>query len=314
MLDVRRLRVLVEVAERKSFHEAADALSFTQPSVSRHIAALEREVGTPLLDRTRGHIRLTQAGEIAVQHARVVLARLARAEGQLQALQSSDGGRLRIAAFASANTWLVPAALARFTVRHPNVDLSLASGSTIDHPDRLLRGELDLALITDWDYAEAARRSAIQLVPLVDDPLVLALPPSHHLTRTDTAIEIADLVDEIWIEGPHPDCLGPIGERHSTISFEPQVKFVCEDLVGKQALVAAGMGITLLPGLSLPGVRGDIILRDVADDLPPRRVYAAYCTEGYRLPAVDEMVTVLRDVARTRASAQRAVTGTASRP
>lgn len=138
MLDVRRLRVLIEVAERQSFHAAAEALSFTQPSVSRHIAALEREVGAPLLDRTRGRIRLTQAGEIAVQHAKVVIARLDRAEGQLDALRNSDGGRLRLAAFASANAWLVPTALQVFAQRHPNVDLGLASGSTLNHQARLL--------------------------------------------------------------------------------------------------------------------------------------------------------------------------------
>jgi DNA-binding transcriptional LysR family regulator len=298
MLDVRRLRVLIEVAERKSFQKAADALSFTQPSVSRHIAALEREAGAPLLDRRRGHIRLTQAGEIAVQHARVVLARLGRAENELRALQNSDAGRLRLGAFASANTWLIPTALARFAVQHPGVDLSLTSGSTLDHPDRLLKGELDLALITEWDHADVARRRGVQLVELVDDPLLLALSPSHGLAQTAAAVRLEDLGAETWIEGPHPDCLGPITELHSVSGFEPRVKFVCEDLVGIQALVSAKLGITLLPRLASPGVRSDITLRDIADDLAPRRVFAAYCAEEYCPPAVAEMIAVLQAVAR----------------
>ncbi len=302
MLDVRRLRVLIEVADRRSFQAAAEALSFTQPSVSRHVAALEREVGCPLLDRTRGKIRLTQAGEIAVEHAKVVLARLARAEVQLAALQGAEGGRLRLAAFASANAWLVPTALQVFAQRHPDVDLSLTSGSSLEHRTRLLAGEIDVALITDWDHPDRARREGIELVPLLDDILLLALPRSHRFAQDRAPIALQELAGETWIEGPHPDCLGPLGELHGAFTFHPEIKFICEDLVGKQALVAAEMGITLLPGLCISSVQDNIVLRAIAGDFPTRRVYAAYCLDGYRVPAVDEMVDVLHTVAMSHQS------------
>jgi DNA-binding transcriptional LysR family regulator len=126
MLNLNRLRVLVEVADRGSFSAAAQAMVMTQPAISRQIAALEREVGSRLVERLPRGVRLTQAGELAVEHARAVLARLATAEAQLNALVDLTGGRLRLSAFASANTALVPQALARFRQRYPEVELTLA--------------------------------------------------------------------------------------------------------------------------------------------------------------------------------------------
>src|SRR5919206_864725 len=125
MLDVRRLRVLREVAARGSFSGAAEALSYTQSAVSQQIAALEREAGTQLLERGARGVRLTQAGEALVRHTDVILARLADAEAELQAIASLRGGRLRLASFPTAGATIAPAAIARFRERHPHVELSL---------------------------------------------------------------------------------------------------------------------------------------------------------------------------------------------
>src|SRR5919198_4999051 len=125
MLDVRRMRVLREVAVRGSFSAAADALSFTQSAVSQQIAALEREAGTVLVERNARGVRLTDAGRALVRHTQAILARLADAEAELEAIAGLRAGRLRLAAFPSAGATIMPEAIARFRERHPGVDLTL---------------------------------------------------------------------------------------------------------------------------------------------------------------------------------------------
>src|SRR4051794_22141013 len=153
MLDVRRLRVLREVATHGSFSSAADALSYTQSAVSQQMAALEREAGTRLVERSARGVRLTDAGRALVAHADAILARLADAEEELQAMAGLRSGRLRLAAFPSACATLMPLAVARYRERHPGVELSLTPA---DPPDavRLLRsGECDVALTIEPTFA-----------------------------------------------------------------------------------------------------------------------------------------------------------------
>src|ERR671918_2837847 len=125
MLDVRRMRVLREVAVQGSFSAAAEALSFTQSAVSQQIAALERETGTILVQRNARGIRLTEAGQALVRHTDAVLARLSEAEAELEAIAGLRGGRLRMASFPTAGSTLVPLAIATYRDRHPAIELSL---------------------------------------------------------------------------------------------------------------------------------------------------------------------------------------------
>src|SRR6185295_14012491 len=120
MLDVRRMRVLREVAARGSFSAAAEALSFTQSAVSQQIAALEREAGAVLVERSARGVRLTEAGAAVVRHTDAILAQLAEAVAGLR------GGRLRLAAFESAAATVMPLAIAGFTKAHPAVELSMS--------------------------------------------------------------------------------------------------------------------------------------------------------------------------------------------
>src|SRR4051812_4214276 len=146
MLDVRRMRVLREVAQRGSFSAAAEALSFTQSAVSQQIAALEREAGTGLVQRSARGVRLTEAGEAVVRHTEAILARLAEAESELEAIAGLTGGRLRMAAFESAGATLMPLAIAAFRERHPSVELSMSLLEPEDSIPQLRAGELDLAI------------------------------------------------------------------------------------------------------------------------------------------------------------------------
>jgi DNA-binding transcriptional LysR family regulator len=292
MLDTRRLQVLVEVAKRGSLTAAGDALAFTQPSVSRQIAALEREAGARLLERDARRVRLTQAGEVVFEHAEAILARLAAVDVALDALRGLEGGRLRVAAFASANTWLVPEALRRFGERHPAVELSLDALPTNRQLAALRAGDLDLAIVTDWDFDGAP--DGIRLESLARDRLLVALPEGHRLARR-RRLSLADLAGETWIEGSHPDCLGPLEQHYRALGIEPRIEFQCDDWTGKQALVAAGVGVTLFPSLALASARRDLALRPLADAIATRGTFAAV-PAGYAAPAAIELLGLLREI------------------
>src|SRR5919206_5162898 len=149
MLDVRRLRVLREVAQRGSFSAAAEALSFTQSAVSQQIAALERESGTKLIERNPRGLRLTDAGRALVEHADAILARLDDAEEELAAIAGLRGGRLRMATFQSAGATLVPRAVGEFHRRHPNVELTVTLEERDAH-GTLVSGGAEIAIVMDF--------------------------------------------------------------------------------------------------------------------------------------------------------------------
>src|SRR3954447_20441185 len=179
MLDVRRLRVLREVAVRGSFSAAADSLSFTQSAISQQIAALERETGTTLVQRNARGIRLTETGEALVRHAEAILARIGEAEAELEAIAGLRGGRLRMAAFESAAASLMPLAIAAFRAAHPGVELSLSMLEP-EHSEPLLKsGELDLIL--GFDSRVRGEVDGVQRHHLLSDPMFLVLPADHPL-------------------------------------------------------------------------------------------------------------------------------------
>ena len=140
MLDVKQLRVLKSVAEHGSFSAAAEALSYTQPAISQQIAALEKATGATLVDRTSRGVFLTDAGRALVDHAQVVLARLAAAEAELDAIAGVRGGRVRLAAFPTAGASVLPPAIARFTQRHPDVELTFIEKEPEDSIQMLRSG------------------------------------------------------------------------------------------------------------------------------------------------------------------------------
>src|SRR3954464_13287420 len=181
MLDVRRLRVLREGAAQGSFPAAAEALSYTQSAVSQQIAALEREAGSQLVERSARGVTLTDAGRRPASHADVILARLADAEEELHAIAGLRGGRLRLAAFPSACATLMPLAVARFRERHPGVDLSLCPAEPPEGLRMLRGGGCDVALSITATFDQHTDAD-IDVVELLDDPMHINLPREHALS------------------------------------------------------------------------------------------------------------------------------------
>ncbi|MEA2333243.1 MAG: hypothetical protein QOH58_3381 [Thermoleophilaceae bacterium] len=301
MLDVKQLRVLKAVGEHGSFSAAAEALSYTQPAISQQIAALEKSAGATLVDRASRGVRLTDAGRALVEHADVVLARLAAAEAELAAIAGVRGGRVRLASFPTAGASLLPPAVALFTERHPDVELSFVEQEPEEAVQMLRAGELEVAIV--FEYRDLSQPEfdklyeGIELHQLVDDPMYLALPSGHPVARKRSA-RLEDLADETWIQN---DTTGPCGRLHlaacGAAGFTPKIGFQSDDYNVVQGLIAAGVGISLLPGLALTNVREDIVVRSLGRRAPLRRIAAATLAGRYRSPAAEAMLAILDEVA-----------------
>jgi DNA-binding transcriptional LysR family regulator len=307
LLDAARLHVFREVVRRGSLSAAAEALTFTQPAVSRQIAALEREAGAQLLERTPRGIRLTEAGRVLLGHAEAILDRMATARAQVASVAGLAGGRLRIGAFPTANATVVPRAIAAFAREYPQVELSLVESLTPDAIGHLRAGEVDVAVVTEVPELEAAE---LEIVDLVDDELLVALPGAHPLARKPK-LRLRDLRDETWIESVS----GGRTLLNAALAqgFEPRVRFGAENWLSKQGLVAAGVGVTLIPALGIATVRDDIVLRSLGPHAPRRRIVVALPT-GYRAPAVAPFVELLRRAAADHMAYVERARGTALEP
>jgi len=302
MFDVKQLRVLRAVAEHGSFSAAADSLSYTQPAISQQIAALEKRAGTTLVDRGSRGVRLTDAGQALVEHAEVVLARLAAAEAELEAIAGIRGGRVRLSSFPTAGASLLPPAVAEFTRRHPDVELSFVEREPEEAAQMLRAAELEIAILFEYDRLNPGEferfYEGIELHHLVDDPMYLALPADHPLARKPR-VRLKDVAGETWIQesGTHSWC----GHFHQTVceaaGFTPKVGFRSDDYNVVQGLIAAGVGISLLPGLSLTNVREDIVVRSLGRQAPARQITAGTLAGRYHSPATEAMLKILSEVA-----------------
>jgi DNA-binding transcriptional LysR family regulator len=247
MLDANRLRVLAAVARHGSVTAAARALRYAQPSVSHHLARLEAETGSRLVQRVGRGIRLTEAGRVLAGRAEEILARLDAAEAELDAFTGLTAGRVRLAAFPSALGTFVPVAAAGFAAAHPGVELRLTEAEPPDAGALLRAGEVDVGLLfgypTDHPEDDGLRR-----FPLLTEQLNLVTPADLP------GDELIDHADRRWISGCER-CQAHLVRSCAAAGFSPDIAFTTDDYVAVQALVAAGLGVTMLPGLALAANR-----------------------------------------------------------
>ena len=307
MLDTRRLRVLCEVARHGSFSAAAETLGYTQPAVSRQIATLEAEVGTVLVRRAPQGAVLTDAGRLVVERAEAIIGQLRDVEAELHALAGLEGGRLRLASFASAAASIVPLAIVAFRERHPAVELSIVMADPIDALPRLRSGELDMALSHDAmgqptdgsglaTITVGAGPGGLELVHLFDDPMYVAMPGGHPLAEV-SRLDLARFADEPWmLATTHtcPDSRLFLRACHAA-GFEPRIAFQNDDYPAILGFVAAGVGVALIPDMVARGLREDVVVREL-EPPPPSRPILAALPAGYRSPAARAMLAVLGEV------------------
>jgi DNA-binding transcriptional LysR family regulator len=298
MLNANRLRVFREVVDHGSFSRAADALSYSQSAVSQAIATLEGEVGVPLVERARGGVRPTPAGAALASHVDGILAQMEKAETEVAAIAAGRGGHLRTASFPSAGATLMPQAIAAFRASHPGVEVTLAEAEPEEIAPRLRSGELDLALLYEFDEPGERLGSGLRRFELLDDPLHLALPSDHPLAMRKR-VRLEDLADEAWIQTSRSSpCARHVVRSCNAAGFEPVVSFESDDYQAVQGLVAAGVGVALVPQLALSTIREDIAVRALHPSSPVRRVIAATPRSAAVSPAVATMLDVLREAAR----------------
>ncbi|MBJ7331645.1 MAG: LysR family transcriptional regulator [Solirubrobacteraceae bacterium] len=307
MLDVRRLRILKEVATQGSFSAAAESLDYTQSAISQQIAALEREAGARLLERNPRGVRLTDAGRALVAHAEVILSRLADAEAELDAIAGLRGGRLRMVAFPTASATVLPAAIARFREQYPGVELTLEPREPEEGLDCLHAGDCDIAVTIRAPHVVAEGDGTLRR-HLLDDPMFVCLPVGHPLASA-RRLRLAELANEPWLVGSLGRCpdTAVLLRACQTAGFEPRIGFHTDDYLAMQGFVAAGVGVALIPDLALVAVRDDVVIREISGDPHHRVIEAATLHGAFCSPAAEAMLDVLAEVSTGFAGDRRAL-------
>jgi DNA-binding transcriptional LysR family regulator len=304
-LDVRRLRVLRAVVDGGSMAAAAEELGYTPSAVSQHVAALEREAGIPLLERAGRGVRPTAAGAVLAEHAAGVLARLAEAEAALADLVAGRIGRLGVTFFPTAGASLVPPAVAAFRHRHPGVELRLEIAEPAEAVPAVTAGRTDIAVVVDLHRADHRRggpadADGLKWLHLLDDPYHIVLPRGHELARR-RRLRLADIANAPWVQtasvpGPCQDVILGSCER---AGFRPQVAVEADDYPTTQGLVAAGVGVALVPGLALGAVHPAVVVRPIGEDRPVRHIHAIVRNAGSLHPTMRTFLDALLDAARS---------------
>ena len=291
-LEFRHLLSFRAVAQTGSFHEAAESLDYTQSAVSQHVAALESILGVRLLDRSRGRrtVEVTEAGALLLRHADAIAARMQAARADLRAYSEGATGQLRVGTYQSVGARVLPATLGIFTGLWPSVEVHLVETNSDD-------GLLDLVESGDLDLSFAVfplSEGPFEAVELFRDPYVLVVPAGSALTRLDR------VVTPLEISG-----LPLIGFRHcrSTVAAEdylranggnPQWAFRSDDNTTVQALVTAGIGVALVPRLTVDET--DKKCAVVPTEVPPRVLTLAWHRDRYRSTAQVAFVELARQV------------------
>jgi DNA-binding transcriptional LysR family regulator len=286
MLDVNRLRVIDAVARHGSLTAAARELHYSQPSVTHHLARLEAETGAQLLQRVGRGIRLTPAGQLLADRAAEIIGRIDAADAELSAHVGLTAGRVRLAGFSSAIGSLVPRAAAALAQTHPGLQISLTDTHPEDALELLRAGRIEVAIIFRYDETEP-EPVGVRLHHLLDDPV--------YLLSSGRARKLAALRDATWIAGC-ARCRSHLLSLCADEGFEPRIAYISDDMVVMQALVAAGLGVTTIPGLALRVHREE---GTVASELPgsQRHVYAATYGEPPDPPATTALLAALAEAA-----------------
>ncbi|MEQ4717609.1 LysR family transcriptional regulator [Nonomuraea sp. B19D2] len=294
MLDVHRLAVLRAVVETGSIQAAATNLGYTPSAISQHIAALQRETGTPLVERHGRGIRPTEAGRLLASHAGQIQTQIARAETALADLRAGKTRRLTIRYFATAGAVLIPPVMAEFNRRFPEVRVELRLGKG-------LAGEAADAEIMVLD--DTARLPAgLRTIHLLDDPFLAILPPGHALAAAEV-IELGRLCDEPWIDNEWPTsiCRQTMLDACGAAGFNPNFVVEAHDYATAVAFVATGLGVTMIPRLALSTMPvASFTGVPVTRPTPVRSIFVVVKETAESHPPLSAFLDLLREVVAAR--------------
>ncbi|MGW3422927.1 LysR family transcriptional regulator [Streptomyces phaeochromogenes] len=287
MLNLVHLKVLAAVARHGSVTEAARELHYSQPSVSHHLSRLEAATGVKLVQRVGRGIRLTPEGELLANRATEIVGRVDAAANELAAQVGLASGRVRLAANASVLSTIVPKAAAKLTEAYPGLTLSVIDRHPVEALQLLRHGEIDVALV--FRYAHAPLEDeGFRMIHVADDPI--------YLVSRSPDDSIANHRDSAWIGGCER-CQGELTAVCRQHGFSPRIESVCDDMVVVQALVAAGIGVTTLPGLALRAHRlPDVHTTEIPDF--PRQIYTVTYGDPPDPPATAALIQAIQDSAR----------------
>ncbi|HEX4247246.1 MAG TPA: LysR substrate-binding domain-containing protein [Pseudonocardia sp.] len=271
MLSLTRLRVLAAVAEHGSVTAAAAALHYAQPSVSHHLTRLEAETGAVLVRRVGRGVRLTDAGHLLAARAIEILGRVEAAQAELDEHSGLRAGRVRLAAFPSALGTMVPVAAARLRTAHPGVTVELTEVEPPEALQLLRAGEVDAAVVFRYGPDRSDRAEDDLRLDLLDEEVLHLVGPRG----TDWSGELAGHADADWIAGCER-CRDHLLRLCDRAGFTPRIRFTTDDYVAAQALVAAGLGMTVLPDLALRAYRNPGIRTRQLPDTTRRVLLARY--------------------------------------
>ena len=299
MLDLRLLETFREVAARGSFSAAAEALTFTQPAVSQHVARLEKQLGTKLFERDARGVTPTRAGTSLLRHAEMLLEAARRAESEVRAEAGLHVPQVRIGSFSSGASSIVPLALRELRSAHPDVRPTLKIVEDEPALDDLMAGRIDVALCIGSEESEMPRREGLVAELILEDPMLVALPATHLLAR-QSAVALDEMRDEQWlITCPSSTCQDHLIVRKACrdAGFEPHVHFESDDYQTLLGLTASGMGVAIIPSLAALSPPSEVAIRPIPGAAPKRLISVAR-RAGDTDPTVEFALDALRIAGR----------------
>ena len=297
--DLRRLRMLHELAERRTLAAVATALGYTPSAISQQLRVLEKEVGVRLLDKAGRGVRLTDAGRMLSAHAGVLLAAADAARADLAALTGEIRGTVRAGGLQSATRRLLIPAVARMRSEHPHVRLEISELELEQALPELRLGALDLVISDEYDGHPRPRPAGLTFEPLHEEPLKLVLPAAHPCAGNGGPVALTALREEVWVAsatgtGHHALV---VGTCRSLGGYEPDLRHRSNDADVQLELVRTTGAVALMPPLALPATDPAIAVRDISEAAIARRLMTI-TRDSPTAPALDAVLTAVRGQAR----------------